>query len=297
MSVVVRVAVILSFKARHGTLTKAAARRWAAVYGASAAAICAVMGSVTAIALGAGGTLAYAPFGWCIATALGITAPTATVPWIPVVSAAALLLPPAAAAFHRPEAEFWLSGGIAILVLYSVRDCAERLYIRDAKLAGRGLPRGLGDRVEAVGRIAGAADDVGDATSGGRSALDQCRPEAVLLSLRTLATAQVFIAPSIPSWVRIEEYDRPSGNLPRIRMGTRHTDLSAKLFERQLRPSRVARSADRGAHTSPRRLTPFTPPRTVRLYPRAGPCGSGPRHPGDSVVRTTAAWPRWNRNG
>ena len=128
MAVVVRVAVILSFKARHGALTKAAVRRWAAVYGASAVAICAVMGSVTAIALGTGGTLAYAPFGWCIATAVGIPARTATVPWIPVVSAAALLLPPAAAAFHRPEAEFWLTGGIAILVLCSVRDCAEHLY-------------------------------------------------------------------------------------------------------------------------------------------------------------------------
>lgn len=123
-----RIFVILSFRFRVGHLTLATARRWAAAYGASAVAICGVMGLVTIEAFAAGGTLAYAPFGWCIATALGITACTATVPWIPVATGSVLLLPIAAAALLRPEVECWLAGGVTVLVLCSVYDCVDRLY-------------------------------------------------------------------------------------------------------------------------------------------------------------------------
>lgn len=123
-----RICIILAFKFRGENLTLTAARRWAAAYGASAVAICGIMGLLTVEAFAVGGTLAFAPFGWCIATALGITARTATVPWIPLATGSVLLLPIAVAAFLRPEVECWLAGGLTILVLCSVCDCVDNLY-------------------------------------------------------------------------------------------------------------------------------------------------------------------------
>lgn len=128
VAVGVRSCVILSFKSRGGNLTLRTARPWAIAYGVSAILICGIMSLVTVAAFAAGGTLAYVPFGWCIATALGITARTATVPWIPVTTGSILLIPIAAAAFLRPEVECWLAGGLTILVLFSVFDCIDNLY-------------------------------------------------------------------------------------------------------------------------------------------------------------------------
>ena len=128
VAVVLRVIIILSFVSKTRHLTLQAAKRWAGAYGASALAIGAAMGTLTAVAVAGGGITAYAAYGWCIATSLGVTARTATVPWIPVSTATVALFPLAIVAALRPEPEFWIAGGFAVVVFGSVVDCAKNLY-------------------------------------------------------------------------------------------------------------------------------------------------------------------------
>jgi diguanylate cyclase (GGDEF)-like protein len=104
------------------------ARRWACLYGVGAVALGLLMGAINFEAFQIGGSLAFVPFGWAMATAVGATARTATVPLITVTAGAAILLPTATAALLQPDWDHRIAGIFALVTFYAVIQGATYLH-------------------------------------------------------------------------------------------------------------------------------------------------------------------------
>lgn len=104
------------------------AKKWALRYGAGTAAQNLVMTSVIILAFGHSPSLAAAPYGWAMATAIGSLSRTAGVLWIPVLGAITLLAPIGVAALLQPSLDAKLCGAFALINMYAAIECAKYLH-------------------------------------------------------------------------------------------------------------------------------------------------------------------------
>jgi diguanylate cyclase (GGDEF)-like protein len=86
------------------------------------------MTSVIMLAFGHSPSLAAAPYGWAMATAIGSLSRTAGVLWIPILGAVTLLAPIGIAALLEPSVDAKLCGAFALINMYAAIECAKYLH-------------------------------------------------------------------------------------------------------------------------------------------------------------------------